>query len=237
MCVKIPPLVGGIFDLDEGYFFGLTDYMKSNLLLSSKLSLVVMGRSGSGKGTQAQYILERLGKGAYHIETGRVLRELLTHKNPTTVLAREIMKTGSLFPSWFGSFAWLRELIEGGHGGEHLVFDGAPRRVEEARLLDEVIKWHGRSLPFCVYVDVSEKQASARLLARGRDDDHPAAIHHRMQFFKKDVLPIIRFYRHQERLIHVNGERPIEEVRQEIDEKLLLHLKQLWPLRSKQKKK
>lgn len=211
--------------------------MKSHSSLSSKLTLVVMGRSGSGKGTQAQYILDRLGKGTYHIETGRVLRELLAHKNPTTILARDVMKTGGLFPSWFGAFAWLRELIEGGYAGNHLVFDGAPRKVEEARLMDEVMKWHGRSLPFCIYVDVSEKQASARLLARGRDDDHPVAIRSRMQFFKKDVLPVIDFYRRNMRLIHINGERSMGDVQQEIDQKLLLHFKHLWPLPSKQKKK
>lgn len=196
-----------------------------------------MGRSGSGKGTQSQYILDRLGRGAYHVETGHVLRELLTHKNPTTILARDIMKTGGLFPSWFGAFAWLRELIEGGHAGNHLVFDGAPRKVEEARLMDEVMKWHGRSLPFCIYVDVSEKQASARLLARGRDDDHSAAIRNRMRFFETDVLPVIGFYRRNARLIHVNGERPIEEVQEEIDKKLLLHFKHLWPSPLKPKKK
>lgn len=211
--------------------------MKSHPLLLSKLSLVVMGRSGSGKGTQAQYILDRLGKESYHIETGRILRELLMHENPTTILARDIMKTGGLFPSWFGSFAWLRELIERGYAGNHLVFDGAPRKVDEARLMDEVMKWHGRLLPFCIYVDVSEKQASSRLLARGRDDDHSVAIHHRMQFFKKDVLPVIRFYRHKGRLIHVDGERSIEEVWQEIDRKLAIHFKHLWPSLSKQKKK
>lgn len=211
--------------------------MKSRQSLSSKLSLVVMGRSGSGKGTQAQCILDRLGKESYHIETGRVLRELLTHENPTTILARDIMKTGGLFPSWFGAFAWLRELIEHGHAGSHLVFDGAPRKVEEARLMDEVMGWHGRSLPLCIYVDVSEKQASARLLARHRDDDHPAAIHNRMQFFKKDVLPVISFYRRNARLIHVDGERSIEEVWQEIDKKLAVYVKHLWPSPSKQKKK
>ena len=211
--------------------------MKSHPPLSSKFSLVVMGRSGSGKGTQAQYVLDRLGKESCHIETGRVLRELLTHKNPTTILARDIMKTGGLFPSWFGSFAWLRELIERGHAGNHLIFDGAPRKVEEARLMDEVMKWHGRSLPFCIYVDVSEKQASTRLLARGRDDDHTTAIRNRMEFFKKDVLPVIRFYHRNERFIHVNGERSIEEVWQEIDRKLAIHFKHLWPSPLKQKKK
>ena len=203
--------------------------MNSHQILSSKLTLVVIGRSGSGKGTQAEFMLQRLGKDAYHVETGRFLREMLTHENPTTLLARKIMKTGGLFPSWFGAFAWLRELIERGHGGDQLVFDGAPRKIEEAKLMDDVMKWHARQLPFCIYVDVPEKEASKRLLARGRDDDHAAAIRHRMQFFKKDVLPVVEFYRAKRRLIHVNGERPIKDVWQEIDSKLAARFKDLWP--------
>jgi len=199
-----------------------------SLSLSSKLTLVVIGRSGSGKGTQAQFILDRLDESAYHVETGRFLREMLKNENPTTILARDIMKTGGLFPSWFGAFAWLRELIEKGHAGSHLVFDGAPRRVDEAQLLDDVMNWHGRQVPFCVYVDVPEEQASARLLARGRDDDHPDAIAHRMQFFKTDVLSVVEFYRNKGQLVHVDGNRPIEEVWKDIDHALANHFKELW---------
>ncbi len=204
--------------------------------LSSRLTIVVIGRSGSGKGTQAELILDRLGKDAYHVETGRFLREMLMHENPTTLLARKIMKTGGLFPSWFGAFAWLRELIERGHAGDQLIFDGAPRKIEEAQLIDDVMKWHGRHQPVCIYVDVPEKEASKRLLARKRDDDHPAAIHHRMQFFKKDVLPVVEFYRANHRLIHVDGKRSVDAVWREIDVKLSLHFKHLWPSPSKQKK-
>ena len=210
--------------------------MKSRTSLASKLTLVVIGRSGSGKGTQAEFILKRLGRGAYHVETGRFLREMLTHANPTTLLAQNIMKTGRLFPSWFGAFAWLRELIERGHADDQLVFDGAPRKIDEAQLLDDVMKWHGRQLPFCIYVDVSEKESSKRLTARKRDDDHRAAIHHRMQFFKKDVLPVVEFYRTRHRLVEIDGERSIDQVWKEIDIKLSAHFKHLWPSRSKQKK-
>ena len=192
---------------------------------------MVIGRSGSGKGTQAELILKRLGEDAYHVETGRFLRELLTHENPTTLLARNIMETGGLFPSWFGAFAWLRELIERGHGGDHLVFDGAPRKIEEAELMDDVMEWHGRHLPFCIYVDVSEEEASKRLLARRRDDDHPEAIANRMNFFKTDVLPVVEFYRANGRMVHVDGQRTIDEVWKEIDAKLISHYKDLWPSR------
>ncbi len=196
--------------------------------LSKKLTIVVIGRSGSGKGTQAEFLLKHLGKDAHHVETGRILRHLLTRQNATTRIANHIMKIGGLFPSWFGAYAWLRELIEEGCADKHLVFDGAPRKIEEAELLDDVMKWHGRQRAWCVYVDVPEKDASLRLLARGRDDDHPEAIKNRMRFFKKDVLPVIAHYAKQKRLIHINGNKPMEEVWREIDKALAKKLKQLW---------
>lgn len=205
--------------------------------LSKKIAIIIIGRSGSGKGTQAKFILDRLGSNAYHIETGRFLRGLLKKENPTTLIARDIMDHGALMPSWFGSFAWLREFIEKGHADKQLVFDGAPRKVEEAELMDSVIVWHKRPLPFCIHVDVSEKEAMKRLLGRGRFDDHLSAIRHRMEFFKADVLPVIRYYRNKQRLIRVDGERSIEDTWKEIDEKLIHHFGNLWPSPSKQNKK
>ncbi|MDP3770519.1 MAG: nucleoside monophosphate kinase [Candidatus Sungbacteria bacterium] len=205
--------------------------------LSKKIAIIVIGRSGSGKGTQAKFILDRLGDGAYHVETGRFLRGLLKKANPTTLIARSIMDRGALMPSWFGSFAWLREFIEKGHADKQLVFDGAPRKVEEAELMDAVIEWHKRPLPFCMYVDVSEKEATKRLMGRGRFDDHASAIRHRMEFFKTDVLPVVRYYRNKRRMIRVDGEQSVENLWKEIDGKLSHHFGNLWPSPLKQNKK
>lgn len=201
------------------------------------LTIVVMGRSGSGKGTQAEFLMERLGESAYHIETGKVMRRILQQTNATTIISRYIMEKGKLQPSWFGAFVWLKELIEGGHADRDLIFDGAPRKVSEAQLVDEVMVWHGRHLPIAVYVDASEDTVTKRLLARGRDDDTPFAIRNRMDFFRRDVQPVVEYYESQNRLIHIDGERPPEEVWKELDEELARRLGKLWPSRPKAKKK
>ena len=206
--------------------------------LKHKVTIIVLGRSGSGKGTQAEFIVDHLGKTTRHIETGKILRTLIQKKsNATMRIASTLMEQGKLFPSWFGAFAWLKEIIEKGYGDKHLVFDGAPRKVGEAKLIDEVIGWHNRPAPLCVYVDISRSEATRRLLARGRDDDHKAAIKSRMDFFEKDVLPVVEYYRDQNRLLPVNGELSIEEVQQEIGRALASHLDKLWPSPSKLKKK
>ena len=204
--------------------------------LDKKFTFIVLGRSGSGKGTQAHYILTRLGDSSRHIETGRFLRDIIEESNATTDIARRIMEEGRLFPSWFGAYTWLRQLIERGYAAFHLVFDGAPRKVSEAMLIDEVMEWHKRSASICIYVEVSEEEATRRLLGRRRTDDHATAIQHRMAFFKKDVLPVVDYYAKKNRLIRINGEQPIEKVWKEIDSALKARLGNLWPLRSKQKK-
>lgn len=207
--------------------------------LKAKLTFLVLGRSGSGKGTQAHFILERLrDQGVFHMETGRFLRDLMGRKNITTELARtRLMERGELFPWWFPIFLWMREFMEHGHADTHVVGDGTPRRLSEAKLIDEIMAWHGRSLPICVYVDVSEKEAVRRLLARGRPDDNFAAIKNRMAYFPKDVVPVLNYYRRRGRFIRVNGEQSPEDVFRDVDAALRRKIGSQWPLASKPKKK
>lgn len=204
--------------------------MKNINSLKNKLTLVILGRSGSGKGTQARFILQKLGrKNSHHMETGRFLREFIKKENPTALLARRLMARGINFPYWFPVYAWLKELLEKGAIDKHLVFDGAPRRILEAKVLDDVMGWHSRSLPLCIYVDVSTEEAVKRLLARGRADDIPASIRNRLKYFVKDVKPVIEYYQKRGRLLCVDGNPVEEEVHKAIDLVLAKRLGKRWP--------
>lgn len=207
--------------------------------IKNKLTIVVLGRSGSGKGTQARFILERLkNRGVFHLETGKFLRDLMKRKNVTTELARtRLMERGDLFPWWFPIFLWMREVIAEGHADTNLVGDGTPRRLSEAHLIDEIMDWHGRSAALCIYVDVSRSEARRRLLARGRADDTAEAIERRLNYFPRDVAPVIRYYARHGRSVRVNGEQPPEKVFAEIDVALKKKLGTQWPAGQKTKKK
>ena len=201
--------------------------------LRQKLTLVILGRSGSGKGTQARFILRRLKRqGVRHFETGRFLREVLKkYRNPTIDLARKAMGSGKLFPDWFIAHILLREIIERGAADQHWVFDGAPRSLWQANLIEQVASWHARALPLAVHIAVGEKEARARLLRRARDDDRHRAIKNRLAFFAKKVLPVVRYYKSRGRLLAINGEQPVYNVRQDIDKALSRRLKTSWPKR------
>lgn len=198
--------------------------------MKNKLTIVVLGRSGSGKGTQAEFILRRLGKDAYHLETGSFIRQLVKEKNNLTIgVVKEITERGELTPPWFAAFTWLKKIIEEGHADKHLVADGSPRSLWEAELYDNVMKVHGRTLPLCVYIDVNLKEAIKRLLLRGRKDDTSLAIRNRMEFFRRDVLPAIRYFKKHGRLIKVNGNPSPDVVWREIDKALAQRLGKKWP--------
>lgn len=198
--------------------------------LQKKITLVVLGRSGSGKGTQADFLVRFLGgKNVGRMETGKFLRDFIKKDNVTALIGRKRMGDGRLFPSWFAVYGWLRQIIEHGDAARHLLFDGAPRTVWQARLTDEVIQWHGRPQAVCIYIDVPERIAIRRLLLRKRADDKPGAIKNRMEFFRRSVVPVLRYYRKTNRLIHIDGTLSPEDVFAEIQLELTHRLKGLWP--------
>lgn len=201
--------------------------------LTKKIAVSVLGRSGCGKGTQAARIMARLGKrGGRHVETGKFLRAIADTKTPTAAVARKLLSEGKLFPAWLVAATWLKDLVLDGHIGEHLIFDGAPRKVWEAKLLDEVLVWHGRAPSVCIYLAIRPRVATERLLGRGRADDTKEAIRNRMRFFTADVLPVIRYYKREGRLIIVDGEKRPEEVWVGIDRALKRRFKWRWPHQS-----
>ncbi len=203
--------------------------MENMKSLKDKITLVILGRSGSGKGTQARFLLQRFGrKNSHHMETGRFLRELLKKNNHTSRIVRRWMEQGRLFPSWLPVYTWLKELIEKGASEKNLVFDGAPRRIWEAELLDEVMQCYNRPLPICIYIDLSIKEATARLFKRGRADDVPSSIRNRLSFFEKDVLPVMKYYQKRKRLLKVDGNFLENKVRQDIDRVLVKRLGKFW---------
>jgi len=196
--------------------------------MKNKFTIVFIGRSGSGKGTLAKFILQKLGTSAYHIETGQILRSLIEKPNPTTALIKQILKEGQFVPSWIPSFLWIKEFIEKGVACKHLVFDGSPRMISEAINLDEVLKWHGRSPSICIFVEVGEKEATKRLILRGRVDDNMLAIKNRMKSFSKFVMPVMEYYKKHKRLILVNGNQSPEKVWEEVNFLLKKRLGSKW---------
>ncbi len=187
-------------------------------------TFIVMGRSGSGKGTQATLLLDYLKRHdsrrrRLYIETGDRFRALASKAGTTSSLVAESLAEGGLLPDFLAIWNWSEALVKQLRGNEHLVIDGAPRSRLEAEVLDTAFRFYRRRPVTVILIDVSEAWARERLLARGREDDRDRHdVEARLRWFESEVRPALNFFKREEyyRFIRIDGEQPIEAVHEAI---------------------
>lgn len=193
-------------------------------MASTPRTVVFIGRSGSGKGTQGRLLenylsQEESGFPVLYLESGARFRSFVTGGSPTAETAKKTQDRGGLQPSFLSIWVWTGILIDSFTGNEHLIFDGAPRREEEAYVLAGALKFYGRVRPFVILLDVPEEVARERLVARGRHDDTDEfLIQSRMEWFTSDAVPALEALRKDPFLtvLTIDGTRPIEAIHEEV---------------------
>ena len=183
-------------------------------------TVIFTGRSGAGKGMQSEHLEKYLaehtpGTPVLHIETGEYFRKYVKESGAVWDRARKIIDLGNRQPDFLAIWMWTTAFIQNFKGNEHLVFDGAPRALPEARILDTALPFFDRVNPAVVYLKVSQEWAEERLKGRGRADDlKPEVVARRFAFFEKDVVPVIEHYRNNPayRFLEINGEQTPEQV-------------------------
>ncbi len=194
----------------------------------SPQTLVFIGRSGCGKGTQIKLlhdILENKDKGSeiFYLETGQRFREFIKQEIYSAVLAKTIYESGERQPDFLAIWMWSHLLVESFKGTEHLIADGTPRSLSEAIAFVSAMKFYKRPQVTVVYMNVSREWSEKRLGERGRFDDVDAdKVKRRLDWFDKDVMPAVEFFKDSSdvNLIDIAGEKTIEEVHAEIVQKL-----------------
>jgi adenylate kinase len=185
-------------------------------------AFIFIGRSGCGKGTQVELFKNELvkkdGRKILHIETGNMLREFITGTSYTEALTKKTLDAGGLMPEAVVVYFWMKYLVDNFSGVENLLFDGAPRKLPEAILLDGALNFYGIKRYKVVFINVSRQWAADRLLARKRADDTEEAINKRMDWFENEVMKSIDFFRVDQhgQFIEINGEQSIDDVHKEI---------------------
>jgi len=187
-------------------------------------TIVFIGISGAGKGTQAnlleEYFQSKDDTRVCHIETGNLFREFLKKDTYTGYLSKKISESGGLQPDFLATWLWGGSLLESvSKEGEHLIIDGTPRRVSEAYMLLSAFNFLKRKNIVVIYLSVSEKEALVRLKKRKRSDDLDFdGVMNRFSWFAKEVLPTLDvFKKNIDIKVHdINGERSIEEIHSEI---------------------
>ena len=187
---------------------------------------IFIGRSVCGKGTQALLLKKYLGtKGqeVFYLESGAKFRDFVSQSGYTAQLSNTIMKKGELQPAFLAIHIWSHLMIEQMDEKKHLMIDGTPRKLAEAKILDEAFKFYGRKDMKIIYVNVSDAWSIARLEGRGRADDKSLAeVKKRLAWFNTDVVPALDFYKNNPdyQYLDINGEQTIEQVQAEILTKL-----------------
>ncbi len=187
-------------------------------------TIIVMGRSGSGKGTQInllkEYLQEQLNKSVYHFESGSLFRGMIKGDGYTSERLREILKRGELVPDFFTDWLLINGFVENlVDENQILILDGYPRTIPQTETLEKALRYYGREKALVIHVDVSEEEVRRRMLERGRGDDvNMDAVNNRIKFFNEEVLPSIETLRNHENytVVDINGEGSVEDIQENI---------------------
>lgn len=185
-------------------------------------TIIFFGRSGAGKGTQAKLlngVLQERGRDVIYIETGRELRSFTKDtSNHTAVLTNEIMDKGELLPAFLPVWLWSDILVDNFTGRQDLILDGLARRISEAPILDSAMKFYNRKDVIIINITVTREEARKRLLTRGREDDNDLDIDERLNWYDRDVIPVLEFFEERKgyHYLDINGEQDREAVQKEI---------------------
>lgn len=177
------------------------------------MRLLLIGAPGAGKGTQAIRIAEHFG--IAHISSGDLLRRHIAEETSIGRSVRETMRRGDLVSDGIVMDV-LRKPVEAAARNGGFILDGFPRTVEQAEAAYLVAKNIGASVQVALFLDVPREELVRRLVTRGKEtgrtDDTEEVITHRLQVFEEHTLPLLDYYAQRERLVTVNGSRPVTEV-------------------------
>jgi len=188
-------------------------------------TIIFIGRSGCGKGTQAGLLKDRIARldsrkrQILYIETGEHFRRFIRGKSFSSKLSKLAYEEDKRQPDFLACSMWGDVLIQELDKDMHLVFDGAPRSLPEAMVMTTAMKFYKRERPTVIYLNVSRRWSEDRLLGRGRmDDTSLAKINKRLDWFDEDTLPVIDYFKTNKlyKFIDVKGEQPIEKVHEDI---------------------
>lgn len=193
--------------------------------MNEKKVFIFFGSAGSGKGTQVNLLKEYLkekdpGREILHYDAGAGFRELIENEDTfVKKLVRETMiDQGGHLPRFMPVWNWGRRFIYEVKEDMNIVIDGSPRKIEEMNMINPAFEWMGYKDISVIYLNVPKEVVVERLLARGRGDDEEEKIKHRLEWFEKEIRPVLDAYKNDSKykFIEVNGNQSVEDVHKEI---------------------
>ena len=190
--------------------------------------IILLGPPGSGKGTQANFIQNKLS--IPHLSTGDILRQSVKNKTELGNIVKNVMAKGELVSDEI-ILSMIKEKLETSES-EGFIFDGFPRNLEQARALDEILLTLKLELDLVIEIVVKDDVLISRIENRAkeskdaRSDDNAEVLKKRLNVYHQSTEMIKPYYLDKKKLVKIDGMGSIEEVRINIEKHILGKVKQ-----------
>ena len=177
-------------------------------------NIIIFGKPGSGKGTQANFLKEKYS--LYHISTGDLFRKNISNRTKLGVEAKSYLDNGDLVPDsvtikMLENEVLLNKKVKG------YIFDGFPRTLAQAKSLDTFLNSINLKINATIALDVDENELIIRLLDRGKttnrsDDQDLEKIKNRFNEYNTKTSILIDFYNKQGKFYSVDGKGSVDDI-------------------------
>ncbi len=208
------------------------------------MNIIFLGPISCGKGTQSSFVAERYN--LVHISVGNLLRDRRNIEDEVGLKIAFLQKQGKLVDDDI-TLQVLEEKIKTCDSNKGILFDGYPRTLNQANLLDELLKKYDRKIDKVINFEIDDKaiidRIGGRLICKcgetyhrsykkpvkenicdkcgnelyQRDDDTEAGIKKRLEVYHTYVKPLIGFYKDKNLLANVNALQSIESISNDIE--------------------
>ena len=177
-------------------------------------NIVIFGKPGSGKGTQADFLKEKYD--LYHISTGDLFRKNILNKTDLGIEAKSFLDNGDLVPD-IVTIKMLENEVLANKDANGFIFDGFPRTLNQAESLDIFLESINQKINATIALEVDEDELITRLLDRGKttnrsDDQDIEKIKNRFNEYNNKTSILIDFYQKQSKLYSVNGHGSVDDI-------------------------
>ncbi len=187
-------------------------------------TIIFIGPQGSGKGTQIEHlakVFKQLDpeRRIVDIQTGRRFRALAAKgEGFTEKKVQQTLDTGILQPLFLSVVLWADAFHHHVDSDCHLLIDGFPRTIHEAKVLESAFTFYERSHITVINLETNESVVRERMEKRARPDDTKEVIETRLQNYREETLPVLAYYRERGHttVVDCDGSKSIQEVHSSI---------------------
>ncbi len=183
------------------------------------INIVLFGPPGSGKGTQAQHLIEKYN--LKQISTGDLFRFNMKNDTPLGQLAKSYIDKGELVPDQVTIDMLVHE-VKKPTDTAGFIFDGFPRTAGQTEALEQIVnEVLGAPISICLSLVVEDEALVQRLLKRGEtsgrtDDSNEEIIRNRIKEYYAKTAEVAELYKQQGKYVEVNGVGSIEEISEKL---------------------